>query len=245
MRDADGLLAARFAATYDRYDDSDWSDVMQRRQPRRMNRARVLLVAVAVVAVTVPAAIAFGGAIRDLFFGAPAPPVIKHAFAEHNQLGRLMRKWQRAHGLKVGLPGLPQVETAKAHGVLAVKTRDGLLYLWAAPTADGRQCWFVNFASEQINRKRAAGEGSCDERTPPPTKMQWSYGWSAAHPALQVLSGRLYVTAAVVLVDTGAANPRRLPVVDRYFLGAFPRDTKLPAITAVDTRGRVVAGSKR
>ena len=35
--DSDGLLAARFTATKDLHDDSDWSDVLRRRQPRRVN----------------------------------------------------------------------------------------------------------------------------------------------------------------------------------------------------------------
>jgi hypothetical protein len=35
--DADGLLTTRFAATKDLHDDSDWADVLRRRQPGRVN----------------------------------------------------------------------------------------------------------------------------------------------------------------------------------------------------------------
>jgi hypothetical protein len=66
MTDADGLLAARFAATRDGYDDSDWNDVLVRR-PSRRTRPRALLVAAAVVAALAIVALAtpLGAAIVD------------------------------------------------------------------------------------------------------------------------------------------------------------------------------------
>jgi hypothetical protein len=61
-----------------------------------------------------------------------------------------------------------------------------------------------------------------------------------------VLSGRLYVAAATVLVETPDKRPVRIPVVDRYFLAAFPRSTKIPTrITAFDEHGDVVARVER
>jgi hypothetical protein len=244
ITDADGLLAARFAATRDDHDDGDWNDVLRRRQPRRLHRRRTLLIAVAVVAVAVPSAIAFGGAIRDLFFGKPAPSIVKRVFVQHNEMAQLMQKWQKKHGAH--FPPMPHVDATKAHGVLAVKTRDGLLFLWAAPAGGGRECWFIDFAADQFNHKRAVGGGSCDSPTPTTTKIHWSYGGSAAHPMLRVLSGRLSVPAAAVLVTTGPTKPHRVSVVDRYFLAAFPRSTKTPAkITAIDARGHVVASWAR
>jgi hypothetical protein len=241
MTDADGLLAARFAATRDNEDDGDWSDVLRRRQPRRNSHRRVLLVAVAVVAVSVPTAIAFGGEIRDFFFGTPAPPIIKGAFGEQNQMRQIMLRWQKAHG--VHFPAMPQVDVAKAHGVIAVKTRDGLLFLWAAPASDGRQCWFIDFAADQINHKHAIGGGSCDAASPPPSKIGWGTEASVVHPKLTVFSGRVYVPATAVVATTGRTK-RRVMVVDRYFLAAFPRSAKTPTtVIAVDAQGHVVARS--
>jgi hypothetical protein len=63
MTDADGVLAARFAATYDHSDDADWADVMRRRGPTRARRRRAPLIALAVIAVLAPTALA----IRSLF----------------------------------------------------------------------------------------------------------------------------------------------------------------------------------
>jgi hypothetical protein len=241
ITDADGLLAARFGATRDDYDDADWNDVLRRRHPRRNNHRRALFVAVAVIVVGVPTAIAFGGVIRSFFFGTPAPPIIKGAFSEHNEMQRMMTQWQKAHGLH--FPAMPQVDVAKAHGVIAVKTRDGLLFLWAAPAADGRQCWFVDFAADQINHKHAIGGGSCDRTSPPPSKITWGTEGSVVHPKLTVFSGRVYVPATAVVATTGRTK-RRVMVVDRYFLAAFPRGAKTPTmVIAVDAHGRVVARS--
>lgn len=243
ITEPDVLLTARFKATVDGYDDSDWNDVLRRYQPKRLTHRRVLLVAV-VVAFAVPVAFAFGGGIRDLFFGSPAPPIIKRGFTERNEMAAQMRQWQKAHGAHY--PDFPQADASKAHGVLAVKTPDGLLLLWAAPAGGSRECWFIGFAADQVNRKHAIGGGSCDSSKPPLAKINWTYGWSAAHPTLKVLSGRLYVSAAAVLVDTPNTKTQRIPVVDRYFLAAFPRSTKIPTkITAVDERGRVVASVQR
>src|SRR5207244_13046821 len=83
--DADGLLAARFAATRDGYDDADWNDVLLRR-PARRTRGRALLVAAAIVAAIAVVALAtpLGAAILDgvggfsaWITGQPGTPVSK------------------------------------------------------------------------------------------------------------------------------------------------------------------------
>lgn len=243
--DADGLLAARFAATYDHYDGGDWAEVARRAAPVIAWRRPRVLVALAVFLVLVPTAIACRGAIRDLFFGSPAPPIIKRSFADQNKMQVLVRKWAAAHG-RGPVAFMPRVDPSKAHGVISIRTSDGRLLLWAAPTYDGRECWFINFARDAIGHKRATGGGSCDQAKPPPGNLSWSTVWSAAHPTLKVLSGRVYVSDAVaVLANVGDGSPPvRVPVVDRYFLAAFPRQAKLPDAIAVDRKGRMVAGRK-
>jgi hypothetical protein len=238
MTDTDTVLAARFDATRERISDADWSDVVGRATTRG-NRKRAWLAAAVVVVVAAPTAIAFAGQLRHLFFGTAAPPIIKRAFVEQNQMSRLMRNWEKTHGQSS--PAMPYVDPAKAHGVLAVKTADGLLLLWAAPADRDRQCWFVDFAADQLNHKRATGGGSCDPKTPP-SKMSWGFGWSAGHPTLKVLSGRLYVDAAAVIVHFPNRRPSTVPVVDRYFLAAYARHTRLPtALVAVNAHGQTVA----
>jgi hypothetical protein len=58
MTDADNLLAARFAATYDSYDSSDWADVLARGVPTLVRRRRTLLIAIVVIAILAPTALA-------------------------------------------------------------------------------------------------------------------------------------------------------------------------------------------
>jgi hypothetical protein len=243
ITDADGLLADRFAATRDSHEDADWSDVLRRRTPgRQVDRGRVRLVAVAVAVIAVvPTAIGLAGPLHDLFFGRPAPPIVKQAFAQQNRMARLMHTWQKAHGETV--PAMPRVETAKAHGVLAVKTHDGLLLLWAAPSSGGRECWFIDFAADQVNHRRPLGDGGCDSPTPPASKFAPSFSWSATHPTLKVLSGRLYVDDAVaVIVSFPNHRSATLPVVDRYFVAAYPRSTRVPTkLAAINRHGHVVA----
>jgi hypothetical protein len=243
ITDADTLLAARFAAIRDETDDSDWADVVRRREPPRRRYPRALVAVAAMLVVGIPTALAFG-AVRDFFFGTPAPPLIKKAFAGDNQMRALMQKYARAHHSQIVLP--PVVNGAKAHGVIAVATSDGPVALWAAPAAGGKQCWFVDFENDQIGHRRATGGGGCDSATVPSSKIDFGYGWSAAHPTLKVLSGRLYVKAVSVDVTatdnaTHVTKTYRVPVAHSYFLAVFPQSVHSPKkLVARDAAGRVV-----
>ena len=244
ITDADTHLAARFAAIRDETDDSDWSDVLRRRTPPRRPYARALVAVAVVIAVGIPTALAFG-AVRDFFFGTPAPPVIKSAFAGDNKMRALMLKWARLHHQKI-VETPPVVNGAKAHGVIAVSTSDGPLALWAAPATGGKQCWFVGFENDQIGHRRATGGGGCDSQTVPTSKIDLGFGWSAEHPSLKVLSGRVYVKAVTLDVtatdnQTHVTKTYRLPIVHSYFLAAFPRSLHAPKkVVARDAAGHVV-----
>lgn len=239
ITDADGLLAVRFDALRENHDDADWADVLQRRGPQVTRRTRRLIAAFAVIAVAVPSSFAFGG-VRGFFFGAPAPPLIAKQFAQQNAMRKLMLDWERTHHQR--LMSFPEVNGHKAHGVMAVDTKDGLLMLWAAPAAHGKQCWFVDWAADQVGKRRATGEGSCDATAPPSQRISWGYGWSIAHPTLKVLSGRLYVAGATSLTAFSPSGTFHLPVVHAYFLAAFPKAVKLPTkLVARNATGEIVA----
>jgi hypothetical protein len=243
LTDADTLLATRFAAIRDETDDSDWNDVLRRCAPRRRPSTRALVAVAVAIAVGIPTALAFG-AVRDFFFGTPAPPLIKSAFAGDNAMRALMKKYARAHDSQIALP--PVVNGAKARGVMAVSTSDGPLTLWAAPATGGKQCWFVDFENDLIGHRRATGGGGCDSSPTPPSKIDVGWGWSAEHPTLKVLSGRLYVKAVsldVTATDnkTHVTKTYRVPVVHGYFLGAFPRSLHSPKrVVARNAAGRIV-----
>ena len=225
----------------------DWSGVVARSMsgrrwsapPWRRPLRRSVAVAFALLLLLGSAA-ALAGPLHDLFFGKPAPPIIKKAFAQQNEMRALMRRWQKAHGLPVNSP--PLVDVTRAHGVIASRTSDGLLLLWAAPHQGGGECWFVEFARDQIGHKRPTGGGSCTEKPIVPSKIRWAYGGSAAHRTLSVLSGRLDTQAVVIRVSFRHGRVRTVPVVDRYFLAAFPRTVGTPVdLVALDAHGRVVA----
>jgi hypothetical protein len=241
MTDADRLLAARFEATREQMDDADWDDVLRRHPHRRTHRQRRWTLAVALIAVGIPVAVAVAGRVRDAFFGTPAPPVVKQAFVQENQVTRVMRNWQKAHGVPVRT--MPLIDAAKAHGVAAVRTPDGLLMLWAAPARSGHgECWFIDFAVDQLRQKSPEGGGSCDPGTRPAHPISPEFGWSAAHPTLKVLAGRVYPSAVAVTVEFPNRPPATLPVIDHYFLAAYPRSTRMPTkFTVVNSHGQAVA----
>ncbi|MDX6452084.1 MAG: hypothetical protein QOH16_2133 [Gaiellaceae bacterium] len=97
MTDADGVLAARFAATYDHTDTGDWADVLQRYGPTRARRRRTLLIAIALIAVLAPTALA----IRNLFSTG------HYSLSNRGQLltKRAHTNWFNGHGYKLYLLG--------------------------------------------------------------------------------------------------------------------------------------------
>ena len=95
ITDADGLLAARFAATRDEHDDSDWNDVLQRWPSgrrassgtaagaaglpgsvwrRRSTRLGLLAAAVILAFLVATPAFGIGSRLWGLFNGKPVPP---------------------------------------------------------------------------------------------------------------------------------------------------------------------------
>jgi hypothetical protein len=97
MTDADGVLAARFAATYDHLDTGDWADVLRRRGPSLARRRRTLLIAIAVIAVLAPTALA----IRNLLSAS------HYTVSNRGELltKRAHTNWFNGHGYKLYLLG--------------------------------------------------------------------------------------------------------------------------------------------
>jgi hypothetical protein len=227
----------------------DWAGVIVRSTqsasgpPRlRARHTRRTLALAFLLLLLVGSAVAFAGRVHDLFFGKPAPPIIKRAFMQQNQMRSQMRQWEKAHGHP--LNSLPRVNAGRAHGVMAAKTQDGLLLLWAAPATGGGECWFVEFAADQLDHNRPTGSGSCSRAPAAPSTVRWASEWSAAHRTLTVLSGRLDTDADAVRVRLRHGAVRTIPVVDRYFLGAFAHTLGAPVrLTALDAKGHVVARS--
>lgn len=204
--------------------------------PGRLSRRPRLALTVALVGfVLVPAALAFGGKIVDLFEGTPAPPSISTVFAANNQLAD--KATQQGFAAR-----FPQADVSKAHGVIQIQTADGPQDLWAAPNDQGGLCWFVDFAIDRPGPNGQLGFGTCDTSTRPASNITLEGPtWMLPHPSLYTVDGRVYVDAATVQLTLADGSTATLPVVEGLFLGSLDKGTKVTQVTAYDKAGNKVA----
>src|SRR5262249_11694296 len=122
-----------------------WQDVLDR--ARRSRRRYVAAVAVVAALILAPAA----WAITQAFEGKPAPPSVTPFFRASN---RMRAQMANALGRKE-----PKGMVSKAHGVIQVKTLDGLIDLWAAPAQGGGTCQLVAWEPNPSHPQGAASGG--------------------------------------------------------------------------------------
>jgi hypothetical protein len=202
----------------------------------RLSRRRRLALAVALVGlVLVPAALALGGKIVDLFQGTPAPPAVSTTFEGFNRDAdmRIREGFARQ---------APHADVSKAHGVIQIQTADGPQDLWAAPNDQGGLCWFVDFANDESSTG-LPGFGTCDTSTtrPPSNIAVEGPAWMLPHPLLCTVDGRVYVDAATVQLTRADGSTATLPVVEGLFLGSFDSGANVTQVTAYDKTGTKVA----
>ena len=139
----------------------------------------------------VPAAVAFGSRIVDIFEGTPAPPEVSTNFNAFNAMADLSTKQGFADNA-------PHADVSKAHGVVEIQTADGPEDLWAAPSADGGTCYFIDFANDPPGPTGKRGFGGCNHSGTPASNINWSDDWVVSHPDLLTFSGSVFVDAATV-----------------------------------------------
>jgi hypothetical protein len=184
--------------------------------PGRLSRRPRLAVAALVAGlVLVPAALAFGARLADWFHGKPAPASIRQDFVKFNADMQQMAGTSAKAGF---VRKAPQAIAARAHGVLALRTSDGPVYLWAAPRRGGGICWLAQFAA-----KESLFTSSCDEMWPPGRRLTFGTFGGALFPSEQFIFGRALGGAAKVVVALSNGEKANLPVVEGLFIGAFPR----------------------
>jgi hypothetical protein len=210
----------------------DWDGVLQR--ARRAHRRRVALSAVAAALIVVPAAYA----VVRAFEGTPAPAQIRGSFSQSNRMADQMNRFAIKRGFHIHEP---HAIVATAHGVLQVRTSDGLLDLWAARSTSGGVCWFIDYEADLKPGRTPLGGGACDQGPPPPSNISYSTEWTLAHPTIQSLTGRVYAPASSVRVELSNGSTIRLPVAEGFFLGSIPNHTRVRRLAAFNTRGRRVA----
>jgi hypothetical protein len=208
-----------------------WRVLLRARVSRR---PRIALAVALVGFVLVPAALALGGKIVDLFEGTPAPPAVSTTFEGFNRFADLRIREGFARQA-------PHADVSKAHGVIEIQTADGPQDLWAAPNDQGGLCWFVDFANDQAPNARP-GFGTCDTSTPPASNIAVDGpAWMLSHPLLYTVDGRVYVDAATVQLTRADGSTATLPVVEGLFLGSFDNGANVTQVTAYNKAGTKVA----
>ena len=220
-----------------------WQDVLDRaRRSRHRYVAAVALIAAFILA---PAA----WAITQAFEGTPAPASVKSFFRTSNKMSAQMAK---VLGRKE-----PKAIVSKAHGVIQVKTLDGLLDLWAAPARGGGTCQLVAWEPNP-SHPRGAESGGCYAATAALNNsdssgrnIDWSSGGDYWHRNYNVITGYAYDDATTVRVTLSNGSTKTLPVVEHLFLGALQqslhwrRRPKIVSLAARNDRGRLVGYWRR
>lgn len=239
MTDHESLMASRFAALATR-DRGDWLDV--RRRARRMHRRRpalVLAAALAAVVVVTPA-FGIGGRLLDLIQGPPAPPEVQTYFAANDGTREKMFAYAEAAGEKLHDRFSPVI-ASEARGVFAIESPDGPIYLWAAPTGDGRQCWLIQAGTENVAGS-PRGLGGCDGPVGQPSAMSPGVWRPAERPDIEIVHVRIYDDAITrIEVELESASPIPLPLVAGYALGTVAKEERIVAIVGRSADGEEVA----
>jgi hypothetical protein len=195
--------------------------------------------AAAIAALLVVPALALADNLLDLLQGPPAPSEVKTFFAADNEMREQLFAYADQAGQTLHDRYSPVVAD-EARGVAAIESPDGPIYLWAAPTEDGRQCWLIQAGAEEATG-RPYGMGTCDGEDTSKAMLPSLYG-TIERPSVRIVHVRVYdeaITRVDVQVD-GAAD-LSLPVVAGHALGTVPKDATVTRYVGRDADGDVVA----
>lgn len=175
-----------------------------------------------------------GGRLLDVIHGKKAPAEVKTYFAYSSEArAKLFASADKA-GIELKDQFSPVIAD-EARGVFAIETPDGPIYLWAAPTEDGRQCWLLQALSTP------GGSGSCDgigEQAP----FRPEILSTEERPSVQIVHARISddtITAVDVLLDDAPRVP--LAIADGHALGTVSSNAKITALVARNATGEEVA----
>jgi hypothetical protein len=209
-------------------------------QPRHTARRRLTVVAAVGIMVLLGAVVAtpargVGGRLLDLIQGSPAPPEVQTYFAANDGTRKAMFAHQQAAGERLHEQFSPVI-AAEARGVFAIDTADGPVYLWAAPTEDGRQCWLIQ-AGARPATGTPSGLGSCEE-TEHASGLNSGTFWTAERPSVVMVYARVYDGEITRIdVEVEGAPPIPLHVVSGYALGAIPKEARTLALIGRNAEG--------
>jgi hypothetical protein len=238
----DDLLQQHFSRLGNPVDDSDWLAVQRRaRRPRR----RVMLIAVvaAAAALLVTPAFGIGSRVLDLIQGEPAPPAVQRSFTEGDARREQAFANRAAAGVEMG-DRFSHVVPGAARYVTALETPDGPIYLWAAPTEDGRQCWLIQSGEDPATR-RPYGFGSCDSADATGGIRPDGPMWTIERPSVRIMHVRITNEDITrVDIDLEGAADLSLPVSSGHALGTMPNEegqVRPQSVVGRNADGEVIA----
>lgn len=197
--------------------------------------AAALALAVLLGVLLVTPAFGLGGRLLDAINGKPAPTEVKAFFASNDQgRARLFAEADRAGA--VLHDRFSPVLADETRGVFAIQTSDGPIFLWAAPTEDGRECWLL-----QTTTTTAGGSTSCDEKDSAQA-MQPEIFWTEDRPNIRIVHARILdESIARITVEVEGGPEVSLPAVDGHGLGTVAKDARIIALVGRDADGTEVA----
>lgn len=208
------------------------------RSRKRLGIALALASLALLAAIATTPARGVGERIVDLIWSPSAPPAVQTSFASSDPLRKMLLAQESAAGVTLQ-DRYSAVIATKARGIFAIDASDGQpVYLWAAPTEDGRECWLIQTSVDASGQ--VLGGGSCDslDRSAP---FLPGDGWSIDRPTIQVVSARVYDSAITdIEVELRGAPALTLPVVAGYALGTVPNDQPVLAFTGHDASGHEI-----
>jgi hypothetical protein len=203
-------------------------------EPRRRSsrpKRRLALVAVTAAALLgallVTPALGLGDRLLDLLQRPPAPPEVQAHFAASDALRQRLFEHAKAAGYELH-DRFSHVVAGEGRGVAAIESAEGPVYLWAAPTEDGRQCWLIQ-AGAEVATGRPYGSGSCDG-TEAATGIRPGTLWTAERPSVKIVHARVYddaITRVEIVIEGGPGLS--LPVVAGHALGTVAKDDRVVA----------------
>jgi hypothetical protein len=203
---------------------------------RRPVRRRAIIVTAAVVllgTLVAAPALGLGGKFVDLFQGSPAPPPVQEAFATGDVLRQRLIE-------AVAQDRFSPVVAERTHHVTTVETEDGPVHLWAAPTEDGRQCWFIQFGASTTGRP--FGSASCDGLDADGVSLRAGAEAVAYRPSVRIVYARVYDDEIVrVDVHDVEGGVVQLTVVAGHALGTLERSSRVGDFVGLNAAGDEVA----
>jgi hypothetical protein len=206
---------------------------------RARRRACVALVAAAaLLGALLVSPVGIGGRLAKLLDGTPAPPLVRTYFADSNVTFRKMFEYAAAAGHELQ-DHYAAVIPEEARGVFAIQAIGGPIYLWAAPTEDGRQCWLIQ-AGADVSSGQPRGLLSCEALNHPEGIVPDTF-WTDERPDVNIVHVRVY-DESVVTVDVNVENGHdlSLPVASGHALGTIPRPARVDGLVARNADGDAV-----